>query len=111
MDAARSSVFTIGGGWHGWESWRRQLQRDGEAIPAFVRFCLEESAPVPAAPAAVAAEASIVAEMADATVRVSGRPCPGGAYRRVPCLAPEPPMLTPPPGLRVLVATAPIDFR
>ena len=46
----------------------------GEAIPAFVPLLPDNSAPVPAAPAAVAAEASIVVEIADATVRVSGRP-------------------------------------
>ena len=60
----------------------------GEAIPAFVPLLPDNSAPVPAAPAAVVAEASIfrsgstaiakdesiVVEIADATVRVSGRP-------------------------------------
>jgi transposase len=60
----------------------------GEAIPAFVQLLPDNSAPVPAAPAAVAAEASIfrsgstatakddsiVVEIADATVRVSGHP-------------------------------------
>ncbi len=60
----------------------------GETIPAFVPLLPDNSAPVPAAPAAVAAEASIlrsgstaiakdgsiVVEIADATVRVSGHP-------------------------------------
>ena len=45
----------------------------GEAIPAFVPLLPDNSATVPAAPAA-AAEVSIAVEIADATVRVSGRP-------------------------------------
>ena len=44
-----------------------------EAIPAFVPLLPDNSAPVPAAPAPVGTEASIVGEIADATVRVSGR--------------------------------------
>jgi transposase len=62
--------------------WRR-LARTGklalpaaasEALPAFVPLLPDNSAPAPAAPAAVGAEASIAVEIADATVRVSGRP-------------------------------------
>ena len=45
----------------------------GEASPALVPLLPDHSAPVPVAPA-VAAEASIAVEIADATVRVSGRP-------------------------------------
>jgi transposase len=60
--------------------WRR-LARTGklalpaaacEALPAFVPLLPDHSAP--AAPAAVGVEACIVVEIADATVRVSGRP-------------------------------------
>lgn len=46
----------------------------GAAIPAFVPLLPDHSAPVPAAPAVVGTEASIVVEIADAAVRVSGRP-------------------------------------
>jgi transposase len=65
-------------------NWRR-LARTGkltlpaatsEALPAFVPLLPDNStpAPAPASPAAVAAEACIAVEIADATVRVSGRP-------------------------------------
>jgi transposase len=46
----------------------------GEAIPAFVPLLPDHSAVAPAAPAAALAEVSIMVEIADATVRVSGRP-------------------------------------
>ena len=46
----------------------------GEVIPAFVPLLPDRSVAVPAAPAAAVAEVSIVVEIADATVRVSGRP-------------------------------------
>jgi len=46
----------------------------GEAIPAFVPLLPDRSAVAPAAPAAALAEVSIMVEIADATVRVSGRP-------------------------------------
>jgi transposase len=44
----------------------------GDALPAFVPLLPDSSAPAPASPAA--AEACIAVEIADATVRVSGRP-------------------------------------
>jgi transposase len=62
--------------------WRR-LARTGklalpaaasEALPAFVPLLPDNSTPAPASPAAVGAEACIAVEIADATVRVSGRP-------------------------------------
>jgi len=62
--------------------WRR-LARTGklalpaaasEVLPAFVPLLPDNSTPAPAAPAAVGAEACIAVEIADATVRVSGRP-------------------------------------
>ncbi|MGO8954112.1 MAG: IS66-like element accessory protein TnpA [Rhodomicrobium sp.] len=46
----------------------------GEAIPAFVPLLPDNFAAVPTAPAAAGTEASIVVEIADAAVRVSGRP-------------------------------------
>jgi transposase len=45
----------------------------GEAIPAFIPLLPDHSTPAPAAPSA-AIEASIVMEIADATVKVSGHP-------------------------------------
>ncbi len=45
----------------------------GEAIPAFVPLLPDHSAPAPAASSA-AIEASIVVEIADATVKISGHP-------------------------------------
>ena len=61
--------------------WRRlartgklALPAAGEAIPAFVPLLPDRSAPAPAAPLAAVAEACIAVEIADATVRVSGRP-------------------------------------
>ena len=45
-----------------------------ETIPAFVPLLPDNSALAPAAPAAAGTETSIAVEIADATVRVSGRP-------------------------------------
>ena len=45
-----------------------------EALPAFVPLLPDNFMPAPASPAAVAADACIAVEIADATVRVSGRP-------------------------------------
>jgi transposase len=46
----------------------------GESIPAFVPLLPDNSAQEPAAPAGAGAEASIAVEIADAAVRVNGRP-------------------------------------
>ena len=46
----------------------------GQVLPAFVPLLPDNSAPAAPAPAAVEAEACIAVEIADATVRVSGRP-------------------------------------
>ena len=46
----------------------------GDLLPAFVPLLPDGSSPAPACPAAAAAETWIAVEIADATVRVSGRP-------------------------------------
>jgi transposase len=45
-----------------------------EVLPAFVPLLPDNSAPAPAAPATIGTEGSIAVEIADATVRVHGRP-------------------------------------